>query len=241
MTVSKREAAYHELVKLIGVSETTGPNRGPMVDRIEAADTLPGNGYSYCQSTQNYTWKVANGELLARGTASVWAFTVWARTRGYEVDRPLRYDHVTYDFGEGSGGPYDHVGQIEKVLRLGPVMVIRTIEGNTSPGTSGSQTNGGGIYRKWRTVLRSRVAFFRVPGLCPHPERYGPKPTPAVAALRAKKGYYPWLNWYLGENDWKHYGPRNPRVRPNVPAAIPTVWWSALNDLLELRKKKARA
>lgn len=238
MSITKREAAYRELVKLIGASETDGPNRGPVVDKIEAADTLPGNGYSWCQSTQNYAWLQANGELLAGGTASVWAFTKWCRDRGYEVARPFKYDHVTYDFGEGSGGPFDHVGQIEKVLRLGPVMVIRTIEGNTSDTDGGSQSNGGGCYRKTRTVLRSRVAFFRVPGDCPHPERYV-TPPPAVLALRAKAGYYAWLQWYLGEDNWKDYGARNPDVRPAVPARVPADWWRALDALLAQRKAKA--
>lgn len=242
MTITKREGAYHELVKLLGVSETGGPNRGPMIDIIEGADNLPGNGYSYCQSTQSYTWMKANDETLAGGTASVWAFATWCRSKGYAVGdgTPQPYDHVTYDFGEGSGGPYDHVGQVEKVIRLGPVLIIRTLEGNTSPSDAGSQSNGGGIYRKTRTALRSRVAFFRVPGTCPHPERYEPVPA-AVAALRAKTGYFPWLQWYLGEDNWAKYAPRDPYVRPDVPETIPTAWWSALNDLLDQRKKKAKA
>lgn len=242
MTMTKREGAYHELVKLLGASETTGPNRGPVIDKIEADDNLAGNGYSYCQSTQSYTWHAANDELLAGGTASVWAFADWCRSRGYAVGsgKPQAYDHVTYDFGEGSGGPYDHVGQIEKVISLGPLVVIRTLEGNTSSTDAGSQSNGGGIYRKTRTVLRSRVAFFRVPGDCPNAKRYEPVPA-AVALLRAKTGEFAWRQWYLGEDNWKAYKPKDPNVRPNVPATIPTAWWSGLNDLLELRKKKAKA
>ena len=62
MSITKREAALRELSKLVGVHESGSNNRGPMVDRIEAADTLPGNGYSWCQSTQNYAWRLANGE-----------------------------------------------------------------------------------------------------------------------------------------------------------------------------------
>lgn len=235
MTVTKREAAYHELCKLIGISETAGPNRGPMVDKIEAADTLPGNGYSWCQSAQNYAWLKANGELLAGGTASVWAFTKWADERGYRVDRPFKYDHVTYDFGE-SGGPFDHVGMVEKVLRLGPVMIIRTIEGNTSSGDSGSQSNGGGLYRRTRTVRRSSVRFYRVPGTCPHPERYR---LSAADTLRRRTGYYAWLAWYLGEGDWKPYGPKNVAVRPNVPKVIGAAWWARERAFLKARRKKS--
>lgn len=230
MNVTKREAAYHELVRLLGIHEDARANRGPMVDKIEAADTLPGNGYSWCQSAQNYAWKLANGELLANGTASVWAFTKWADERGYRVSRPFKYDHVTYDFH--GHGPYDHVGMVEKVLRLGPVMIIRTLEGNTSSGSAGSQDNGGGLYRRTRTVRRSSVAFFRVPGTCPHPERYRVGPTDA---LRRKTGYWSWLAWYLGEGPWRPYGPRNAKARPNVPARIPSKWWSALRAFLKKR------
>jgi hypothetical protein len=210
MTITKREAAFRELEKLVGASETTGPNRGPIVDKIEAADTLAGIGYSYCQSTENYTWFVANDELLAGGTASVWQFYNWANDKGYKVTRPLRYDHVTYDFGEGSGGPYDHVGQVEKVLRLGPVLIIRTIEGNTSPSNAGSQSNGGGIYRKTRTVKASSVAFFRVPGECPHPYRYMKQPrVNRLATLRGwfgarRKGGWSWTRIKATTN-WREY------------------------------------
>lgn len=188
MSITKREASLHELIKLVGVHEVGGNNRGPVVDKIERWDTLPGIGYSWCQSTQNFTWKVANDEYLAGGTASVWAFASWCRQRRYEVDRPLRGDHVTYDFY--GHGPYDHVGQIEKVLRLGPLVVLRTIEGNTSKGDGGSQEDGGGIYRRTRIVRRSSVAFFRVPGYCPHPHRYEPHPKKVVLRDELKKGMH---------------------------------------------------
>src|SRR5690606_31668374 len=40
-----------------------------------------------------------------------------------------------------------HVGIVEKVISSG----VQTIEGNTSGGSSGSQSNGGGVYRRTRT------------------------------------------------------------------------------------------
>jgi len=45
-------------------------------------------------------------------------------------------------------------------------------------------------------------------------------------ALTSQRGYYSWLAWYLGEGLWKSYGPRNPRVRPNVPRVIGAAWWA---------------
>jgi hypothetical protein len=53
-----------------------------------------------------------------------------------------------------------------------------------------------------------------------------PKPTLTPAAqLRAKTGYWPWLNWRLGSGLWKGYGRADPKVRPRVPTKIPAAWW----------------
>jgi hypothetical protein len=56
------------------------------------------------------------------------------------------------------------------------------------------------------------------------------------AALRARKGFWAWLTWYLGEGDWKPYGPRNASARPNVPKRIPSGWWKHLQSFLAARK-----
>jgi hypothetical protein len=59
-----------------------------------------------------------------------------------------------------------------------------------------------------------------------------PKPTPQDI-LRAHTDFYSWVAWKLGEGPWKHYGPSNPNVRPNVGKSItlshPTWWkrWTA--------------
>lgn len=221
MAVTKREAALRELQKLVGVHEEGRNNHGHLVDIIEHADTLPGDGYSWCQSTQNYAWLKANGELLAGGTASVYFFVSWAaiskrRALINPLGGPRRGDHVTFAFH--GGGPYDHVGQIERVLRVGPVMYLVTIEGNT--GATGSVSDPGtgrdGIYRKRRVVRRSSIDIVRVLGNCPHPERYEPK--------RDR-----WLRWVLGGRKGK---------RPNVPWRIPAAWWKALAKAQKARRRK---
>lgn len=219
MNISKRKAALRELQKLVGVHEEGRNNHGRMVDIITHADTLPGDGYSWCQSTQNYAWKKANGENLAGGTASVWHFVSWAsvRPRAAAVnpkDRPRVADHVTFAFK--GGGPFDHVGQIERVLKVGPVMYLQTIEGNTGPTGSVSDPGTGrdGVYRKRRMVKRSSIDIVRVYGFCPHPERYM---TPRDR----------WLTWVLGGRKGK---------RPNVPWRISQSWWKALK--VELAKKR---
>lgn len=53
----------------------------------------------------------------------------------------------------GLFGESTHVGLIESVTPRG----FNTIEGNTSPGTAGSQSNGGGVFRRFRPL--SDVAY----------------------------------------------------------------------------------
>lgn len=53
-------------------------------------------------------------------------------------------DLVLYDW-DGNGNP-DHVGIVEKAYSG----YVQAIEGNTSSGNSGSQSNGGGVYRRTR-------------------------------------------------------------------------------------------
>lgn len=217
MTITKREAALRELQKLQrrGVYESGRNNDGPMVDKITRADSLPGEDYSWCQSTQNYTWELANGESLAGGTASVYFFRAAGQKHGWLVTRPKRADHVTFRFH--SAIPIDHVGQIERVLRFGPVCYLVTIEGNTGPAGAVSDPGTGrdGIYRKRRVVKRGSVSFIRVPGLCPHPERYL---TPRDR----------WLKWVLSGRKGK---------RPHVPWRIPRPWWNALKVALAKRRR----
>lgn len=65
-----------------------------------------------------------------------------------------------------------------------------------------------------------------------------PKQTPAqkrAAALRAETGYWPWLAWYIGEQAWKPYGPRNATVRPHVAPRVPASWWRREREFLAAR------
>jgi len=179
-----RQKAFEVLTGFLGKHEEGGNNRGAFVGMVQRADGLTGEGYAWCQALQNACWRLATGgtikriggrdeivggKMLAGGTASVGQFVAYARTRGWVVDRPLKWDHVAYLFDTDAWA--DHVGQIEKVLKLGPVLVIRTIEGNTSADSGGSQADGDGVYRKTRTVRASRVVFIRVPGLAVEPPK----------------------------------------------------------------------
>ena len=168
------------MADVLKVREVGGNNRGPLVEAIQGADTLPGTVYAWCQSTQNAAWRLATGgrlvryrgkyrivggTMLAGGTASVGQFAAWARMRGYLVTRPYRGDHFCLQLGSDSWP--DHVGMVEHVISLGPFgFLCRTVEGNTGSDIA----DGDGLYRKTR-FLNKRTIFVRVPGVQINPHR----------------------------------------------------------------------
>lgn len=61
-------------------------------------------------------------------------------------------------------------------------------------------------------------------------------PTPEDR-LRARTGWFAWVAWRLGEGDWRHQGPANREVRPDVPKRIPASWWVRYQKFLRNRRK----
>jgi hypothetical protein len=97
---------------------------------------------------QFVSWSAWMAGVPIPGGRFQWCDSVIERFRaaGQWHGSPLPGDLVFYNW---DGGYSDHVGIVEKVLTGGR---IQTIEGNTSPGQSGSQSNGGGVYRRTRTM-----------------------------------------------------------------------------------------
>jgi len=157
------------------------PNGGELVDMFNEADSLPGRGYSWCQSGQNACWRLATGgrivkvngrytlrggTMLAGGTASVGQFAENSRSHGYIVKRPYRGDHFCMQL-TGDTWP-DHVGQIVRVLHLGfGYYLCRTVEANTG---DQNVADGDGFYVKTRLLRSDRTIFVRRGGflLRPH-------------------------------------------------------------------------
>lgn len=79
---------------------------------------------------------------------------------------------IDFQGGQSASGT-DHVVFVEEVLADGR---IQTLEGNTSSGDSGSQSNGGGVYRR----IRPRGVFvgFGRPAYAPEPAQPAPVPVP---------------------------------------------------------------
>ena len=85
---------------------------------------------------------------------------------GWAVTKPARGDLVCYDF-DGDGQFDDHIGLVVRVVALGPVLTLQTVEGNTSSGVAGSQGDGDGVFLRRRVVAATSVGFIRIPGTVP--------------------------------------------------------------------------
>ena len=56
------------------------------------------------------------------------------------------------------------------------MLTLQTVEGNTSSGVAGSQSDGDGVFQRRRVVASKTVGFIRIPGNIADPT---PAPTPA--------------------------------------------------------------
>lgn len=154
--------------KYVGVTEQPpGSNRGRLIDRWnQAACGL--TGVYWCASFVHGMYLEAGRNLP--GGASVGQIRAWAAKCGDIVKRPRRGDLACFEFGEGAAAFDDHIGIVERVLALrwsnGTFTGwITTIEGNTSAqGKTGSQSNGGGVFRRRRWIRGIGAQFVRVPG-----------------------------------------------------------------------------
>lgn len=165
--VSARIRALTLAGNKVGVKEVP-PNRGALIDAWNALAGAP-TGSPWCASFVHAMFKKAGLDLP--GGASVEAILTAAKAKGWVVKRPLRGDLACFDFNEGDKyGPFgDHIGFVERVLALrwgnGTFTGwVATVEGNTSSGVAGSQSDGGGVYRRRRWVRGIGAEFVRVQG-----------------------------------------------------------------------------
>lgn len=107
------------------------------------------DGQPWCMSFVQWCFHQA-GTPLPHKTGSCSALLNWYQKNRPEcvVKDPQPGDIIIYNFG--------HTGIVESASTT----TITAIEGNTSPGQSGSQDNGGGVYRRQRNLALVR-AFIR--------------------------------------------------------------------------------
>lgn len=106
------------------------------------------NNCSWCQIFIWWCFKQAGMDWYK--TASCTACYKHYASRAVSRDALRKGDVVYFDWDHS--GDCDHVGIVESVGSSR----ITTIEGNTSSGNAGSQSNGDGVYRRYRT--RSQIA-----------------------------------------------------------------------------------
>jgi CHAP domain len=198
------EMALAEAAK--NVHEVGGANTGPRVREYQAASSLGGTGWPWCDAFCDFCFAEAGRPLeeLERSAGVERTFEL-AQTKRWLVAEPARGDLVCFQWDSGA---LDHIGLVVQPL---PDGTIKTVEGNTAamPGTGHSQGEGDGVYIKIRPG-RVCAAFIRVPGDVP-------APVPV-------DGFDDWAEWVEGGRKG---------ARPNVPASVPHAWWAKLGDQLD--------
>lgn len=132
------QRALAEARSLIGVMESGGNNRGPLIDKIIRAN---GGilGEPYCGDGAAYVYRKAGSKAVSRSWAAVRLLGGLSGIK--KVSDPKPGDLVRFNF--------DHVALFEKRLDS---TTIQTIEFNTSPGTATSDPGSGGIFRRTRST-----------------------------------------------------------------------------------------
>jgi hypothetical protein len=163
---------HSALVKELGVTE-----RPANTNRQKYGAHFGQNGVAWCAWFVSWVFDSANAISLIFGADG---YTVNMAKHFYNAKQwyssPKAGDIVFFHFGNPTyGGRWKgihHVGVVEGVLADGR---ITTIEGNTSPSTTGSQYNGGCVARRVRS--QKYVAGYGRPKYDP-PEMSVPTPVP---------------------------------------------------------------
>lgn len=221
MDVTYRSLALENARREIGVREAGANNHGVRVEWFQTFDSLPGEGYAWCNSFADAMFETAGRPLVETyKSAGVELTLARAIQLGWVVTVPQPGDLVVFTFS--------HIGFVDEVH---PSYLI-TIEGNTgSTGAVSDSTSGGdGVYRKARSLSLVR-AYIRVPGTVKRVDGKYP-----ARVLVTRKGYFAFAAWRLGEGDWKGYGRKNAAVRPSIPKRVPLKWFARLVKQLAARK-----
>lgn len=167
-TLTARGKALHRMSTHRGITEDPhGSNTDRRLDGIRAAQFALGAwlvGLPWCgvwcaaalraAGVKGVTYRLASVGLIEEDARAQRA-PFWDWQPPSEWRRVLRGDLVVW-FGHGV-----HVEMVRSFKRAGGQVYVVTDGGNTSSGTSGSQSNGGGSYRRVRP-LASAYGFARV-------------------------------------------------------------------------------
>jgi hypothetical protein len=136
------------------------------------------DGVSWCDMFISWVGVQSNARDIIGRACYTPAHAQWFKDQGRWGHEPRRGAIAFYDFPD-SVHRIQHIGIVEKVLGGGR---IQAIEGNTlPPGVYGSQSNGGGVYRRIRAG--SLVAGYGYPH---YSSEYATTSMDADAARRGK-------------------------------------------------------
>lgn len=119
----------------------------PNSNRTRYGATYGMDGQPWCAMFVWWVFRQARALPLIPKTAYTPSFAQWFKSRGQWGTAPRPGAVAFFDFPGDGVNRISHVGLVEAVNADSSII---TIEGNTSPGTGGSQRDGGGVYRRTR-------------------------------------------------------------------------------------------
>ncbi len=141
-------------------------------NRTKFGATYGMDGYAWCAMFVWWVFREAGTLNLIPKTAYTPTFADWFRARKQWGTVPRIGAVVFFDFPGDGVNRISHVGIVEAINPDGSII---TIEGNTSPGSSGSQRDGGGVFRRTR---RTGIVGYG------YPAYVGAAPAPAPVGAR---------------------------------------------------------
>ena len=147
----------------IGVTERTGHNDGPQISAYlkSVGINFPA---AYCYAGQYWCFDQAAKDLKMKNPLpkSGMANSAFAHARKHGRKTKYiahRHDLITWKVRKGWSG------HIERIISVSENGNVQTIGFNTSKGTSGSQSNGGGVYVRYRNIYHPLSRLLRIRGL----------------------------------------------------------------------------
>jgi hypothetical protein len=162
-TLQDRAASCMEL--MVGPLEVWGNNLGPYVQQIQrlGSELAPG-AWPWCAATTSWAYRCAGWKSWAafvRTHHEAWvpAWVDAARQGRYGMSivsarAARRGDAICFDWQADK--THDHIGLIRSRPNVA-TLNVRTVEGNTSPGTVGSQDDGGGLWLRTRNAAAPQL------------------------------------------------------------------------------------
>lgn len=152
---------------------------------------------AWCAEFQWWCFQQAGASALIPKTAYTPTFASWFQQQGRAGKTPQVGALVFYDWPGDGVDRIQHVGIVERVINSS---TIQTIEGNTTSGSGGNQSDGGFVARRTRST--SAVVVFGYPaydGAAPTPApatltplAYGMRSDSRVAAFQRQSNAYDW-------------------------------------------------